>query len=312
MPFFVKPLSISELKRSNVLVTGLNQTGKTRLVMGITEHVRHLGLNENFRVIVFDVVGHWKKISSIPFFVEIRKLKRVKIPEHSIIFDISFLIPDEQKQFIESALLNLWNSSLDQPLDRWTLCIFEESQLYCRYLRGKVSQQIMRIFSVGANLKIRSLAIAPTLTGLDAEFIRLCNQRYHFRLGNEQNIKRKFKSYYGKDWLRVALQLDVGFFIYYLNGKLEVKHVSLYESETQPKQLHLKRPQKTINHRIEKHKKSLGYRFAKWIDPDFDKEVLTRIKQKARPKYVRNLEEQENNDLEAEEDFILIIEEENL
>ena len=225
-----------------MLVTGTNQQGKTRLAMAISETLQNQGINENWRIIVFDVVGHWKQFSSMPYYVQLKQLRRVKVPEHSIIFDISFLLPSEQKQFVESTLLDLWKSNLEKTPDFWTLCIFEESQLYTRNLRGLLSQQIQRIFSVGANLKIRSLAITPSLTGIDPEFIRLCNQRYHFRLGNEQNIKRKFKSYYGSDWLRVTLNLDVGFFVYYLNGQLEVKHVNLYTAQTKPQPLQLTKP----------------------------------------------------------------------
>ncbi len=92
----------------------------------------------------------------------------------------------------------------------------------------------MRVFSVGANHKIRTLAITPSLTGLDPEFIRLTGQRYHFRLGLELNAKRRFKGYYGKDWEIVAENLDVGYCIYYLNGILKVYGIPLFKTEYTP------------------------------------------------------------------------------
>ncbi|MBN2260660.1 MAG: hypothetical protein JW702_08945 [Clostridiales bacterium] len=314
MVFFVKSLDVTELKKSNVLVTGTNQQGKSLLAMAISETLHYQGILQNWRIIVFDTVGHWKKKSSVPYFVEVKKLQKIKIPEHSIIFDISYLLPSEQRQFIEFTLLDLWNSSLDKPVKNYTLLVFEECQLIARRLRSKVSEQFMRIASVGANIGIRCLAITPSLTGIDPEYTRLSNQRYHFKLGNESNIKKKFRSFYGLDWTRVALKLDEGFFIYYLNGKLAVKHINLYESETKPKQLHLQKKQKQNN--FTQYKKGFWNRLAWWYDPEGMKEAIKRRDQKLRPRVTKEInkqeEEQQQIDDEFEEDFILVIEEEDL
>jgi hypothetical protein len=285
------------------LLTGTNQQGKTRLSMAISETLHNQGILNNWRILVFDVVGHWKQLSSVPYFVEVKKLKKIQVPEQSTVFDISYLLPSEQKQFVEATLLDLWNSSLDKTPEKWTLCIFEESQLYCRNVRSKVSEQIQRIFSVGANHKIRSLAIAPSLTGLDPEFIRLCNQRYHFRLGNEQNIKKKFRSYYGLDWCNVALNLDVGFFVYYLNGKLEVKHINLFESETKSQPLQLVKPQVAPNTQ-RKNKEYSGFfgKLINWL------EIPKAIKKEQKPLQIvkevnqvdknQDIDDEENQDLD--------------
>lgn len=85
--------------------------------------------------------------------------------------------------------------------------------------------------SVGANWKIRSLGITPDLSLIDPAFIRLCQQRYHFRLGNEPNAKRRFRAYYGLDWCHVVQGLDVGFCIYMHKDRLEVWKIPLFQKD---------------------------------------------------------------------------------
>lgn len=233
------PISFEELKRSNVLVTGTNQQGKSRLAMAISDKL----MREEWQILVFDNVGHWKNVSSIPCYVQVSEnnLKYVIPRDQSVIYDISRLLPQNQKDFVETVLADLWNRKLDGSMPKWTLIIFEEAQLYMRNTRSLVSQNIMRIFSVGANHKIRTLAISPSLTGLDSEFIRLTGQRYHFRLGLELNAKKRFKGYYGGDWLRVAVEaLDVGYCLYFINNKLKVHKMPLFTSSVQPRPYRIK------------------------------------------------------------------------
>jgi hypothetical protein len=226
------PLDVEEAKKSNILVTGINQQGKTKLSMAVADKLQ----SQEWQVIVFDNVGVWKNKSSVPKYFQVSEnsMRYVLPKEESIVYDISRLLPSYQKEFVEIVLADLWQYKLSGKMPKWTLIIFEESQLYMRNTRSLVSQNIMRIFSVGANHKIRCLAITPSLTGIDAEFIRLTQQRYHFKLGLEINAKRRFRGYYGKDWQRVATELDVGFCIYYLNGKLQVYGLPLFESSIVP------------------------------------------------------------------------------
>lgn len=227
------PLSTEEAKKSNILVTGTNQQGKSRLAMAIADKL----MSESWQVIVFDNVGIWKNKSSIPLYFEVSENSmRYVIPKNSsIIYDISYLLPSYQKEFVENVLADLWRNRLRGETDKQTLIVFEESHLYMRNIRSLLGQNLMRICSVGANHKIRTLAISPSLTGLDTEFIRLCQQRYHFKLGCELNAKRRFRGYYSKDWQVVAENLDVGYCIYYINGKLKVHGIPLFESNTTPK-----------------------------------------------------------------------------
>ena len=232
------PFSVQEAKKSNILLTGTNQQGKTRLAMAIADELVHA----DWQVIVFDNVGHWKTKSNIPNYFQVNEnsLRYVLPKKESVIYDISFLLPSFQKEFVENILAELWRFRLSGKTDKQILIVFEEAHLYMRNIRSLLGQNLMRICSVGANWGIRTLAISPSLTGLDTEFIRLCQQRYHFKLGCELNSKRRFRGYYTKDWCRIAEELDVGFCIYYLNGKLQVYGIPLFESKYKPQPIRIK------------------------------------------------------------------------
>lgn len=144
------------------------------------------------------------------------------------------MIPDHQKLFVDKVLRDLWDSRVNNPSNQWALVVFEEAQLFMRNIRGSVSQNLLRIASAGRDLKVRILAITVDLALIDPSIIRLCSQRYHGRLGIEDNGKRKFRGYYGGDWCRIAQELDLGFFIYLFKNKLKVVHVPLFEPKRLP------------------------------------------------------------------------------
>jgi len=226
------PLSLSECKKSNLLLTGCNQQGKSLTAMQICDV---LMLN-NWQILCMDSVGVWKEKSSIPtFFTVSEKTMRYVLPKReSIIFDISMLLPSYQREFIEAILNDVWQFRVKQKPKHWCMIVLEEAHQYMRNLRGLVSQSLMRICSVGANHGIRTLAISPSLTGIDTEFRRLSGQRFHFRILPEANAKRRFASIYSKDWYRVVKHLDVGFAIYYLNERMRVVKIPLFQSNIQP------------------------------------------------------------------------------
>jgi len=219
------PIDVEEARKSNMLVTGTNQQGKSRLAMALSDVL----MRQGWQVIIFDCVGHWRTKSSVGTYFQVSEATMSYVlPRRSIIYDISLLLPSYQKEFVENVLMDVWKSRVNRNPSQWLLVVFEEFQLYGKNVRGNVSQNILRIMSVGANHKIRCLGITPDLSLIDCAFIRLCNQRYHFRLGNEPNAKRRLRAYYGSDWCRVALGLDVGCLIYYVNEKLKVKCIPLF------------------------------------------------------------------------------------
>ena len=236
MDNFRVEFDIEEAKKSNTLISGTNSTGKTRLAAGIASILQE----QRWKIIVFDNCGVWRKISNVPTYTVITALnalgKVYPMFNGSIIYDISLLTPDMQKQFVDQVLRNLWDSRVNSDSETWFLICLEESELYMRNIRGSVSQHLFRVMHAGRNLGIRALAITTDLALIDASFIRLCQQRYHARLAIEENSKRKFRAFYGGDWARIATEgLDVGYFIYLLRDKLKMIHAPLFQTTRKPK-----------------------------------------------------------------------------
>lgn len=113
--------------------------------------------------------------------------------------------------------------------------LLEEFQLYGRNLRGFVGQNILRIATAGRNRRLRILGVTTDLSLIDPLLVRLCGQRYHARLGIEDNAKRKFRGYYGLDWCRIATELKLGTFIYLTKERLRIVSVPRFETRRTPK-----------------------------------------------------------------------------
>jgi len=232
------PFDIEEAQKSNILISGTNHTGKSRLACNITSILQ----NFNWGIICFDNTGIWRKISDLPTWYQVTEQNidlvyetvSYPFPNSSMIYDTSLLIPDQQKLFVDKVLKDLWDSRVNNPSNQWTLVALEEFELFGRNTRGSASQNLFRIMHAGRNQRIRALAITTDLALIDPSFIRLCQQRYHARLAIEDNSKRKFRGYYGGDWCRIAQELDLGFFIYLFRNKLKMVHVPLFESKRLP------------------------------------------------------------------------------
>lgn len=228
------PLSVKDCMKSNILVSGTNGQGKSLWSMAICDYL----MRNNFQIMVFDNSGVWKKKSSIPFYYQVKNgyfgFKIDEFLDMNLIFDISLLLPDYQKSFIEMVLNEVWLDRAENPNPKWLLIVCEESQLYLRNIRSLISQQFWRIASAGRNLGIRVLAITPSIVSVDSEFRRLSQQRYQFKLPNELNTIKRFNSLYGKQWVEKALNLKVGECLYYLNERIRKVKVPLFRSSIKP------------------------------------------------------------------------------
>lgn len=79
---------------------------------------------------------------------------------------------------------------------------------------------------------------------LDAPIIQLCQIRFHCLLGIEENAKRKFRAYYGKDITEKTTQPEVGQFLRLHKKQLEFAKVRCFESERRPSMyLHFEQPE---------------------------------------------------------------------
>ena len=226
------PFDIEEAKKSNILISGSNHTGKTRLACGIASLLKYF----DWRVIVFDNSGAWRESSDLPFVVTVEG--KIKVEDLDIIYDLSYATPRRQRKIVDKFLEDYWNFArhITKTQRKHVMVILEEFEMYGR--NARYADNLHRILAAGRNLKIRTLAITTDLALIDPCFIRLCQQRYHGKLGIEENSKRKFRNYYGKDYMRIACEgLEVGDFIYVLNNKIKIVSVPLFVPKSSPKTL---------------------------------------------------------------------------
>ena len=148
---------------------------------------------------------------------------------------MGLLTAKEQRGIVNEAPGNLWVDRVENQRKHWTLVILEEFQTYGRNVRGELSENLLRVMSVGRNQQLRVLAITPDLSLVDPAFIRLCGQRYHGKLLPEENSKRKFRAFYGKKWCDIAGELTTGQFVYYHSDNgLSLITVPLFEPKSKP------------------------------------------------------------------------------
>lgn len=100
---------LEEAKRSNILVSGANRSGKTLLSCSIASVLMRLG----WRVVCFDSSSVWKNVSDIPLYYEVKPSEyffQIPTTNESIVYDISALIPERQKTLVDFILRDLWNN----------------------------------------------------------------------------------------------------------------------------------------------------------------------------------------------------------
>ena len=238
---FYDLLDLEECKASNILVSGTNKTGKSRLACGVASVLQSLG----WKVIAFDNSGSWKSISDIPNLLVLepnRTEYNLPLTKKSLLVDISNLTLDKQKELVDSVCSDIW---INRGLygSGWLLLILEEFELYAKNLRGTATQNLKRICHAGRNKQVRVLGVTTDLSLVDPSFIRLTQQRFHARLGIEVNCKRRFRGYYGKEWLEVATRLQLGEFIRLVRDQLSLVRVPLFEPKRKPQLQQQPQPQ---------------------------------------------------------------------
>ena len=246
---FENLFDLKEAKKTNLLISGANASGKTRLACAISSMLNRLG----YKVVVIDVSGIWKTISDLPFVVKAYKfdgeISIPKRPYESHIVDLSMLKLSETKEIVEQISNEIWESRQNQPNQKPMWLIFEEAEIYLRNIRGSASESVYRMVHVARNIGVRCVLLSVDLALLDASVIRQCGIRYHGFLNVEQNSKRKFTSYYGKDYTRIAFEdLEAGDFIRLHKRKLDIVSVPLFEPKHKPQAVYQfeQEPQATI------------------------------------------------------------------
>jgi len=226
-------VDIQEAKKSNIMITGLTGSGKTRLAWAQTDELMKAG----FQIIVIDPVSVWRD-SPIPYIVKVDPQTSIDFMEimetKSVVFDISRLLIANQLEFLDMISRHLFTSRVDMVSPKQTMLVIEEASTFIKYLRTQVSQNVYRLAFTGRNYGIRLMYIDPRLNSIPAEFRFLAGQQFH-GFANEVNILNKINRLYGKHWEQVMGTLNVGEFIRIQAGKNPARiKVPLYTSGTKP------------------------------------------------------------------------------
>jgi len=229
-------LDIAECKKSNVMISGLTGSGKTRLAWA---HANEL-MRSGFQVIVVDPVGVWRD-SSIPYIVRIAPHMRLNLGDildvKSVVLDVSRLLIGQQLEFIDGIAKYLFNSRVDNKYPRQTMLVIEEVSTFVKNLRSEVAQNLYRLAFTGRNMGIRLTYIDPRLNSIPAEFRFLAGQQY-IGYVNEVNVLNKIKRLYGKQWEQTVKTLKPGQFIRaQATQNPELIQVPLYTPTTKPRQI---------------------------------------------------------------------------
>lgn len=163
-----------------------------------------------------------------------------------MIYDISYLLPSYQKEFIENVLKDVWDIRIREKPERYLLIILEECHLYMRNVRSMISQNLMRLMSVGANtIKTRISGIGVDIALIDTAFLRLANQKWIFRLIREENQRRKISRTFGWDFYRCCLGFGIGQCFYCLrNFNPKIYQLRKFQSERLPTEYRELEPQR--------------------------------------------------------------------
>jgi len=236
---FENLFDLKEAKKTNILISGANASGKTRLACAISSMLNRLG----YKVVVIDVSGVWKTVSDLPKLIKAYKFnEEIAIPEtpfESHIVDLSMLKLSETKQIVEKISNQIWDSRQNQPNQKPMWLVFEEAELYLRNIRGTASESVYRMVHVARNIGVRCILLTVDLALLDASVVRQAGLRFHGFLNVEENSKRKFSSYYGKDYTRIAFEdLEAGDFIRLSGRKLDIISVPLFKPKHKPKAIY--------------------------------------------------------------------------
>jgi hypothetical protein len=229
---------LEEAMKSGVIVSGTTGTGKSDVGMYLTDRL----MNEGIIVVVFDSSQDWQKRSSIARYQTLTIPHIDKIPERSVIFDISRLSVQGRQNLIESFSETLYRCQSMNPSRKQYFLVFEEGSSYFRegFMRGKRFSNTAMLMSEGRNYGVRFMVITQFFASIDKMSMRYMRQRY-FGYTDELNDVSYVKAFLGDQALKLR-DLNAGEFTYYNAGKTTKISIEPYTSTIQKQRIAIPDP----------------------------------------------------------------------
>lgn len=242
------PFDLQEALRSGLYCAGTTGTGKTDIGMYAASLLMKYGVT----VLVFDSSQDWLNRSSILHYRTLASSFIDKIPEHSIIYDISHLTIRQQQELVERfcKILMRYQATIPDQERRQYFLVFEEAHTYfpegC--MRAKRLQNTVKMMTQGRNFKVRFMAITQFSSLIDKTAMRYMTQRF---LGNsnEPNDVAYLRKIIGK-YAEQLGSLRNGEFLYYNRGNVKRIQIKPFETTKQP--IQIKIPQRIPEQPIKK------------------------------------------------------------
>jgi hypothetical protein len=218
---------LEEAMRSGVLISGTTGAGKSDLGMYLVDRLR----KEDILIVVFDSSQDWQNRSSISQYQTLAIPRIDKIPENSVVFDISRLSVEQRQKLIEGFSQKLYQHQAANPSRRQYFLVFEEGSSYFRegFMRSKRFSNTAMLMSEGRNYNVRFMVITQFFASIDKTAMRYMKQRY-FGYTDEPNDVSYVKAFLG-DQASKLRDLNAGEFVYYNAGKTTKISIEPYECE---------------------------------------------------------------------------------
>jgi len=224
---------LGEAMRTGIFISGTSGYGKTNLAFHLAQEMVRNGIGIN----VFDPSQAWRN-SGIPTthqFQTYEKLETDYPKEKSIVYDISLLYVEQQKQLITTIIRDMFNRAVRLKTRPRKVIIFEECQLLVPQgrLQSTEAQEVLRLMTVGRNFNLRFILITQRPATVDKTAVSLCGQKYLGRVDELNDIKY-LRNWIG-DWVEKLPSLNIGQFIYSKGNEMEVIQTPLFVPETPQK-----------------------------------------------------------------------------
>jgi hypothetical protein len=236
-------VNLKQLFESNGLILGSRHCGKSDLAMQISDKA----IEHDAIVCVFDPSTDWLARSSLKRYARIEANTVLEVPSESVIFDISLLSPNQQRQIVENFSKTLFEHQAKALNRRQYLIIFEEAHTYFyqNVMKAKASANSVRMLSVGRNVSIATLLISQFVSTLDKFCVKHAISQVWLGFTKEFNDLKYLRSLLGSN-VEQLTKLNDGEFLYLTRNGIQKIAIEPYNSATPKTQISAKIPEPTL------------------------------------------------------------------